>query len=110
MPRREDDVVRVQVLHIGECPNWEEAGLRTRSALDALGLADVPVESVLIGTEREAVDSGFAGSPTITVDGEDLFPSAGRTSDLACRVYLTETGLAGLPTRAQLEAALRERR
>ncbi|MEN2738928.1 hypothetical protein ABCS02_14150 [Microbacterium sp. X-17] len=101
--------MRVRVLHIDECSNWEEAGTRTRQALDAIGLTDVPVEYVLIRTAGEAEDAGFAGSPTITVDGEDLFPSGGRTTDLACRVYLTDTGLAGAPTRTQLERALRER-
>ena len=101
--------MKVQVLHIDDCPNWEEAGLRTRQALDAAGLADVPVEFVLIRTESEATSTGFAGSPTIVVDGEDLFPSDGRTADLACRVYLTEHGLAGAPTRTQLERALQAR-
>jgi hypothetical protein len=101
--------MNVQVLHIDECPNWQEAGTRTRQALDALGLVNVPVEFVLISTEGEAMSTGFAGSPTIVVDGEDLFPSEGRTADLACRIYLTERGLAGMPTLAQLERALQER-
>ncbi|WP_136708043.1 hypothetical protein [Agromyces sp. H66] len=101
--------MKVQVLHIDECTNWEETRARMRQALDGIGFADVPVDCVLIRTERDAVRSGFAGSPTIAVDGEDLFPSDGRSTDLACRVYLTETGLAGAPTRTQLERALRER-
>jgi hypothetical protein len=101
--------VNVQVLHIDDCPNWQEAGTRTRQALDALGLVNVSVEFVLIRTEGEATSAGFAGSPTIVVDGEDLFPSEGRTAHLACRVYLTERGLAATPTLAQLERALQER-
>nr|WP_274636467.1 hypothetical protein [Microbacterium bovistercoris] len=101
--------MKVRVLHIDGCPNWEDAVARTRRALGAVGLADVPVEAVLIRTEAEAVSSGFAGSPTIVVDGEDLFPSDGRTADLACRVYLTETGPAGAPGPEQLEPALRAR-
>jgi hypothetical protein len=99
--------MKVRVLHIDDCPNWREAGSRTRQALDTLGLGDVAVDLVLIRTEGEALDAGFAGSPTITVDGSDLFPSTGRTADLACRIYLTEHGLAGLPSREQLERALR---
>lgn len=101
--------MKVQVLHIDDCPNWEEAGARTRQALDAVGLSSVPVEYVLIRTEYEAASTGFAGSPTIVVDGEDLFPSEGRTADLACRIYPSPAGLAGMPTRAQLEQALSER-
>lgn len=101
--------MEIQVLHIDECPNWQEAGDRVRRALDSIGLGDVPVEFVLIRTADEAVRLAFAGSPTILVDGEDLFPSEGQTADLACRVYLTESGVAGAPTVGQLERALEER-
>jgi hypothetical protein len=38
--------------------------------------------------------------------GVDLFPTDDRTSDLACRIYLTPNGLAGAPTQQQLEAAI----
>lgn len=99
--------MRVQILHIDECPNWKVAGLRTRAALDALGLDAVPLEYVLIQTEQEAIQTGFAGSPTIVADGTDLFPSTGATADLACRVYVTDTGLGGAPSQTQLEHALR---
>lgn len=101
--------MKVELLHIDECPNWQEAGALTRQALDACGFLDVSVTFVLIRTEREAMDAGFAGSPTIVVDGEDLFPSEGRTVDLACRIYLTERGLAGTPTLTQLEQAFQKR-
>lgn len=101
--------MKVQVLHIDECPNWEEAGARTRHALDAVGLPDVAIEYVLIRTAQDAAHTGFAGSPTITVDGEDLFPSIEQTPNLACRIYPTSTGLAGTPTQQQLEQALRDR-
>lgn len=98
--------MKVQVLHIDECPSWEEAGARTRLALDGTGLADVPVEFIVIRTASDAASTAFAGSPTIVVDGEDLFPSDGGTTALACRVYVTEQGLAGVPTRTQIERAL----
>lgn len=41
---------------------------------------------MLIRTPQEAATTGFAGSPTITVDGRDLFPGGARTESLACRV------------------------
>lgn len=52
----------------------------------------------------EAASRSFS---TILLDGQDAFASDGRTSDLACRIYVTEQGLAGLPTQDQLEAAIR---
>lgn len=96
-------------MHIGACPNWISAGERTRAALDTLGMEDVSVEYLLLRTPEEASEVAFAGSPTILLDGEDAFPSAGRTTDLACRIYQTGTGLAGLPTVNQIEDAIRSR-
>lgn len=98
--------MKVQVVHIDECPNSAAAVERVRSTLDAIGLADVPVESVLVRTTDEAAAVEFAGSPTILIDGHDAFPTGTRTSDLACRVYSVDGGFAGLPTQAQLEAAI----
>lgn len=98
--------MKLEVLHIEDCPNWEEAGRRLQVALALTGRGDLPIGYRLLRTPAEAAPTAFAGSPTITVDGLDLFPSDGRTSDLACRVYLTPTGLAGLPTVDQLVKAL----
>lgn len=101
--------MKVELLHIVECPNWEEAGVRLRTALDAMGQSAVDIDYELLQTPDEAARRPFAGSPTILIDGEDPFPSGGPISVLACRVYRTETGLAGAPTVEQLTAALRER-
>ena len=76
------------------------------AALDAAELAEVPIELVTIHTETEAANTRFGGSPTILVDGVDLFPTTPARS-LACRVYATGSGYAGAPTQEQIEAALR---
>ncbi|MGR2751582.1 hypothetical protein [Agromyces arachidis] len=101
--------MEVHVLHIEGCPHRAEAGAGARQALDAVGLADVPVDYVVVRSASQAARAGFAGSPTITVDGEDLFPTPGRTGVLACRVYATGSGPARAPTREQIEHALRAR-
>lgn len=98
--------MNVEILHIDECLNWEEAGARLREALAATGHRATEIRYRTLVSREQAGETVFAGSPTITVDGRDLFPSAGRTSDLACRIYLTPEGLAGLPTLAQLTEAL----
>lgn len=97
------------MLHIDACPNWQVASDHVRESLHALGRDDVDITEVLITNSDEAAAVAFAGSPTILVDGVDLFPSGGRTTDLACRIYPTETGFAGVPSREQLESALRSR-
>jgi hypothetical protein len=98
--------MNIEVLHIEDCPNWVEAGSRLREAFRATGLAETPITYRLLSTPEEAAQVPFAGSPTITIDGKDLFPSGGRTTDLACRVYPTPTGFAGLPTTDQIIDAI----
>lgn len=97
----------VEILHIDECPSWESAEAHTRDALGALGRADIPVTTRLLRTPEDAAGTPFAGSPTITFNGVDIFPSDGRTGDLACRVYATPHGLKGTPTLEQITDALR---
>lgn len=101
--------MKIEVLHIDECPSWIPAAAQVREALDRLGLQDSPVATRRLSTPEEAGATAFAGSPTITVDGVDLFPSDGRTSELACRVYPTDRGLAGTPSAAQIVEAIRAR-
>lgn len=83
------------------------AAERVREALDQLGMSELPVTTRLLTTSADAEATAFAGSPTITLDGVDVFPSEGRTVDLACRVYLTERGLAGAPATEQIVDAIR---
>lgn len=101
--------MRFELLHIDECPNWEEAAARLREALNATGHSDADIVLRPVHTSEEAAGVPFAGSPTLTLDDEDLVPSDGRTTDLACRIYLTPNGLAGSPTTAQLVEAIQAR-
>ena len=98
--------MKVELLHIVDCPNTAVAEEHARAALDSLGFTDVPVELVTIHSEDEAASTQFGGSPTILLDGVDLFPTTPARS-LACRVYATGSGYAGAPTQEQIEAALR---
>ena len=100
--------MRVEILRISECPNWVEAGTRVEAALAELGRGDVEVTYRLLTDSVQAAAVPFAGSPTILLDGVDAFPSGGRTTDLACRVYRSETGFAGVPSVAQLVEAIKD--
>jgi hypothetical protein len=102
-------VVQVAVLYFAGCPNWEEAGRRVRHALDQIDHAATAVAFVPVETDIEAIALNFPGSPTITVDGEDLLPTGRPPGGLSCRVYPTASGPAGVPDVTDLIAALRER-
>jgi hypothetical protein len=101
--------VIVEVLHIDGCPSWAETVARLRRALDATGLENVPILHRLLMVPEDIAGMDFAGSPTILIDGEDLFPTSAPASELACRIYLTPAGPAGAPPIAQLIAALESR-
>ena len=99
--------MNLEILYIADCPNWQQAGTRLQDALNATGYTDESIGYRLLRSSDDAVGTAFAGSPTVTLDGIDLIPSRGATTELACRVYVTPLGLAGLPTVDQLVEAIR---
>ncbi len=98
--------MRVELLHIEGCPNTAQALEQVEAALAALGHEEVSVHMRRIRSSADTAGSGFAGSPTITVDGADIFPHGAHSSHLACRIYLTTGGYAGVPTVDQVMEAL----
>ncbi|WP_427136640.1 thioredoxin family protein [Pseudarthrobacter sp. S9] len=99
--------MRIELLHIDDCPNSAQARERLEAALLALGHNDMEVHMRLLRSPADTKDTGFAGSPTITVNGADIFPTGAPAGDLACRIYMTPGGLSGLPTVDQLTEALK---
>lgn len=94
---------QVTVQYFVDCPNW-------RATADVLeGLAHefrFSLALQAVETDAEAERIGFRGSPTVLVDGRDPFATGDGPVGLACRIFLTETGLAGAPTEQQLRAIL----
>ncbi len=99
--------MRVEVLYFDGCPTYREA---EKILGGVLAQEDAEVELVAVNTDEEAQRLRFPGSPTIRVDGEDLFPVADRAGyALGCRMYVTPEGLRGSPTAEMVRAALAER-
>jgi hypothetical protein len=98
--------VQLEVVYFDGCPNWRPARDALVEAMTRLGWEPVPVAVVAVTSPQEAVAAGFAGSPTILVDGRDAFPGAQVTQDLACRIYPTSRGPAGCPDVEDLVSAL----
>jgi len=99
--------VDVEVLVVADCPNEGGAVALVRRALDDVGLKRVPIRTRVVVDEREAEELGFVGSPTIRVNGCDLFASPGRATGLACRVYIARGVQSGLPDLTELRQALK---
>ncbi|MDN5746197.1 MAG: thioredoxin family protein [Nocardioidaceae bacterium] len=94
----------ISLLYFDDCPNWRVADERL-SAL-ATERADLVVTRHVVETFEEAERMRFHGSPSIQVDGVDLFADSDAAVGLSCRVYRTPDGPAGGPTMEQLRAAL----
>ena len=95
---------RVTIQYFSGCPHWQVADARVRAA--AHGHDDVTIDDQLVETPEDAQRLGFAGSPTILIDGVDPFAEPGQPIGLGCRIYRTPEGPQGAPTAEQLAQAL----
>ncbi len=100
--------MQVTLLYFDDCPNWTEADQHlTQLQRELPGLQ---VERRVVNTPEQAEQLGFHGSPSIVVDGVDLFAGPDAIVGLSCRIYQTPGGPAGSPTLDQLRAAVTSRR
>jgi hypothetical protein len=97
--------MRFELLYFDGCPSWQTAYDHLKQALAGLGLQE-DVRLVHVQTGEQAVDVQFVGSPTIRLNGRDLFPANHTDYALGCRVYLTPEGLRGCPTVDMLRDAI----
>jgi hypothetical protein len=102
---RRRNTMKIEILYFDGCPTYLKAEKTLRGVLEE-GV-DAEVELVAVNTAEEAQEIRFPGSPTIRVDGEDLFPVPERAEyALGCRMYTTPEGLRGSPTTEMLREAL----
>ncbi|HEX6709484.1 MAG TPA: thioredoxin family protein [Rubrobacter sp.] len=96
----------MEILYFDGCPTCKATEKTLQEVIAKEGI-DVEIKLVAINTDEEAQRVRFVGSPTIRVDGEDLFPVPEREEyALGCRMYVTPEGLKGSPTAEMLSEAL----
>lgn len=96
--------MEIEVRVIEGCPH-------VASVLEAVRMIaserdDVVVVTRVILTDEEAASCGFTGSPTVLIDGEDPFPSAGGVTGLSCRRFPLSGGGFGVPDEAMLRRVI----
>ena len=97
--------MEITMQYFDGCPNWTVTDQLLKTVVDEHAL-DATVSYQLINTPDAAAEYGFRGSPTVLIDGVDPFADPDAPVGLACRVYVTEDGLAGSPTREQLRQVI----
>lgn len=98
--------MKVQVLWIDECPSYRRAHDLLEQVLREQGI-DMPIEMIQLRGDADARAQKFPGSPTIRINGRDLFESSESSHfGILCRVYGTPAGLSGAPTKEMIRSAL----
>ncbi|HEV2875068.1 MAG TPA: hypothetical protein VGW14_07965 [Thermoleophilaceae bacterium] len=83
--------MRVELLWWEGCPSHPETLADLRQTLAAEGI-EGDVEMVEIESDEQARRERFPGSPTIRIDGEDIFPAKAEPHSLTCRIYRLRDG------------------
>ena len=95
--------MKVTLLFFDGCPNRQT----TNDNLEALaGELGFEFDRCQVETDDDAQRLQFRGSPTVVVDGLDVFATGDEPIGLSCRMYLTDHGLAGAPSVEQLRDVL----
>jgi hypothetical protein len=101
--------MEIEILYFDGCPTYKMAEKTLQEVIAEEGM-DAEIKLVAVNSDSEAQQVRFAGSPTIRVDGEDLFPVPERAEyALGCRMYATPEGLRGAPTDEMFSEALRRK-
>ena len=97
----------ITLLYFDDCPSWKVADERLSTLVGEI--PDLTITRHRVESPEEAERVGFRGSPSILVDGIDVFADPDAPVGLSCRVYQTSDGPAGLPTLQELREALIQR-
>jgi hypothetical protein len=98
--------LEIRVLYFDGCPNAEPTIRLVRSLLAETATEATVIETV-ISTAEEANEYHFLGSPSVQINDVDIEPQRRAESfDFSCRLYRTEAGTSGVPSRELLASAI----
>ena len=104
-------VVHGKASHAGLEPEKGVNALVAAAELITTAVAETGVQATVthtvITSQDQARRRGFAGSPTILVNGSDPFEDPAAPAAMACRLYPTPEGLRGVPALRDLRRALK---
>jgi len=103
--------MKIELLVFDGCPNSEPTEKLIRETMSELG-GDVKIEVVTVMDNYDAVAKRFLGSPSVRVNGKDLEieEHASTQYSMRCRLYRTEDGQTGAPSKELLTKAIQAAR
>lgn len=96
---------KIELLYFDDCPSWVDAKSLLEQIFSEAGQSP-EIELIQVETQEEAEHHKFVGSPTIRINGADIFPTGQTHFALGCRVYQTPNGFKGVPTEEMLKERL----
>ena len=100
--------LKIEFLYWEECPSHRQCFERLQEAMREEG-TDTPIVRIDVTTDEQAREIGFAGSPTILIDGRDIDPPPVDETyyGLTCRTYRHEDGrISPMPSKETIRRAL----
>ena len=97
----------IEILYFDDCPNWRLTEALVDRVVNDAGVT-AAIRHTLVETEEEAQRLSFRGSPTVLINGVDPWADPDAPVGLSCRIYLTDSGVAGALSEAQLAKAIAE--
>jgi hypothetical protein len=90
-------MTEITFLYFNGCPSWEPALEDLKKVIEGEKI-QAKLTLLKIDDPEQAQSEHFLGSPSIRVNGIDLWPEERADYALSCRVYQTPEGMKGSPT------------
>jgi uncharacterized protein DUF2703 len=99
--------MKIELLHIADCPNLETARRLLKEALRERGLAE-EISEIAVADPAQAEGLRFPGSPTIRVNGNDIETGLSNQGGygISCRTYIVGGTRQGVPSREMIREAI----
>ena len=98
--------MEIELLYFDGCPHWVETRKLLTEVLAEHALPD-EVTLINVGSNEEAQERRFIGSPSVRINGTDVEPGAPDDGfNLECRLYWIDGKPTGTPSREWIRTAL----
>lgn len=98
--------MKIELLYFDGCASWQTALENLISILQEEGITE-SVNVMEIMNDERAQKEEFLGSPSIRINGLDLWSEQRENYSLSCRVYATPEGIKGWPTVEMLRSKIK---